>query len=147
MPNDGTEALELNYLALLRLCDRLEMIADCLPVADACLCLATTDELEQLVDATHALEEDALFPLLVAVNRVQLDKTIARLREEHFADSSSAREVSEILRGLAVGSPDLSADAIGYLLRSFFDAMRRHIRGELELMRLFLPQQAMGICL
>lgn len=145
MPNGGIEALEMNYVALLRLCDRLEMIADCLPGADSSICLAISDELEQLVDATHALEEEALFPLLVAVNRVELDKTIARLRQEHLSDSSSAEEVSEILRGLAVGRPDLSADAIGYLLRSFFDAMRRHIRGELELIRLFLPEQALGI--
>lgn len=145
MPNSCIEELELNYLALLRLCDRLEMIADCLPGSDSCICLATADDLEQLIYSTHALEEAALFPLLVALNRAELDKTIARLRQEHLADSSTAGEVSEILRGLAAGRPDLSPDAIGYLLRSVFDVMRRHILGVRELMRLFLPQQTMGI--
>lgn len=144
LPNSPIEALELNYQGLLDLCDVLEIIADNLPHADARLCLTIADTLEPLVDATHDLEEEAFFPMLAASNRDELKQTMARLRQEHLYDSSTAEEVGEILRAMATSRPALSPDAIGYLLRSFFNGMRRHVRGERELIQLFLPKQDDG---
>jgi hemerythrin-like domain-containing protein len=141
VPISRTEQLERNYRRLLDLCDTLEAIADSLPHPDARLCLVTIDALEPLVEQTHELEEYALFPILIASGRLELEQTVARLRLEHLSDSSSASEVSEALHALVAGRPMLSPDAVGYLLRSFFDSMRRHVRGEIELLRLFLPQQ------
>jgi hypothetical protein len=140
LPSFRIEALELSYQGLLDLCDLLEVIADGLPDADGRLCIGTADALEPLVAATHVLEEEVLFPMLAASNRSELKHTMARLRREHLSDSYTAEEVSEALHSLVAGRPALSPDAIGYLLRSFFEGMRRHVRGELELIRLFPPE-------
>lgn len=139
LPNGGTASLERNYRKLLDACDELEAIADSLPRPDLRLCVAAADTLEPLVEATHELEEAVLFPVLTASGRRELLETMTRLRREHLADSSTAGEVSEALHDLAIGRSTLSPDATGYLLRSFFDSMRRHVHGELELLRLVLP--------
>jgi hemerythrin-like domain-containing protein len=140
LPNSQTEQLEANYQNLLELCDVLEIIADSLPQPDPGLCLATADVVQILIEDTHSLEEDVLFPLLAATARPEVNQTMARLRQEHRADSVTAEEVSEALRDIATGRSVLSADAVGYLLRSFFDSMRRHVYGELEMMQLFVPR-------
>lgn len=140
LPNNPIGVLELSYQGLLDLCDVLEIIADNLPHVDARLCLSTADTLEPLVDVTHDLEEEALFPMLAASNLAVLTQTMVRLRREHLYDRSSVGEVGEILRAMATGKPELSSDAIGYLLRSFFVGTRRHVRGELELIQIFQPK-------
>lgn len=139
LANGGTALLERNYRKLLEACDGLEAIADSLPRPDLRVCVATAETLEPLVDATHRIEEAVLFPLLTASGRPELLETMTRLRREHLVDSSTAGEVSEALQQLAVGQSGLSPDATGYLLRSFFDSMRRHIHGELELLQQVLP--------
>ena len=141
LPNSRTGPLERIYQQLLDLCDVLEAIADSLPHPDAGLCITTADALEPLVELTHVLEEDVLFPILVASSRPELNQTVARLRREHLSDMATAGEVSDALRAVASSSSPLSPDAVGYLLRSFFDSMRRHVYGELELIQLFLPER------
>lgn len=143
-PNRRTEPLEKSYQQLLDLCDVLEAIADSLPHPDAGLCLATADALEPLVELTHRQEEDVLFPILAASSRPELNQTVARLRREHLSDMATAGEVTDALRGVASSSSPLSPDAVGYLLRSFFDSMRRHVYGELELIQLFVPGRSEG---
>lgn len=139
LPNSRTGPLEQSYQQLLDLCDVLEAIADSLPHPDAGLCITTADALEPLVELTHVQEEDVLFPILLASNRPELNQTVARLRREHLSDMATAGEVSDALRGVASSTSPLSPDAVGYLLRSFFDSMRRHVYGELELIQLFVP--------
>lgn len=140
-PNGGTGALELNYRQVLTVCDVLEGIADALPRVDTRLCMETADTIEPLMERTHELEEGVLFPILAASGRQELNRTIARLRQEHLTDMCTAGEVSDTLRAMAIGHAALSPDAQGYLLRAFFDSMRRHVHGELELLRLMLPNQ------
>ena len=49
-------------------------------------------------------------------------------------------EIEEALLDWAGGIPGLSPDAIGYLLRSFFESVRRHVRTEQDLLLLlFTP--------
>ena len=141
LPNSRTGPLEQSYQRLLDLCDMLEAIADSLPQPDARLCLTTADALEPLVERTHVLEEEVLFPILAASCRPELNQTMARLRREHLSDTATAGEVSDALREVASGSSTLSPDAVGYLMRAFFDSMRRHVYAELELIQLFLPDQ------
>ncbi len=138
LPASRTEPLETSYRHMLTLCDRLEEIADALPRIDARLCVTTADALEALVEKTHELEENVLFPLLVASGRPEMNQTVARLRQEHLFDSSAAQEVSETLRDMAGGHQALPIDAVGYLLRAFFEGMRRHVHGELDLLGLVL---------
>lgn len=140
-PDRRTGPLERSYQQLLDLCDVLEAIADSLPHPDAGLCITTADALEPLVKLTHGQEEDVLFPILAASSRPELNQTVARLRREHLSDMATAGEVTDALRAVASSSSPLSPDAVGYLLRSFFDSMRRHVYGELELIELFLPDR------
>ena len=139
VPHSRMEQFEQNYQRLLDLCDALEVIADSLPHPDTRLCLATADALEPLVEEIHSLEESALFPVLMASGRPELEQIVVRLRQEHVTDSGTAGEVSEALHALIAGQSPLSPDAVGYLLRAFFDSMRRHVHSETELLRLFLP--------
>lgn len=141
LPNSRTGPLERSYQQLLDLCDLLEAIADSLPHPDAGLCIATADALEPLVELTHVLEEDVFFPILAASGRPELNRTVARLRREHLSDMATAGEVSDALHDVVTSRSTLSPDAVGYLLRSFFDGMRRHVYGELELIQLFLPER------
>ena len=56
-----------------------------------------------------------------------------RLRQEHAFDSATALEIQDALTALATGTPALSADATGYLLRAFFESLRRHVHAEQDL--------------
>ena len=134
VPHHRLEALEEVYDELLALCDGLETVADSLPHAvTPRLCLTLAAGLEPLVARTQQLEEEALFPLLASSHSRQWGPTLARLRAEHPADHSIAAEVSEALHDLGNGRAALSPDAMGYLLRSFFESMRRHVQGAREL--------------
>ena len=138
--NSRVAALEQSYDELLALCDALEAVADGLPYAvNARVCLGLSASLEPLLARTHGLEEAVLFPLLAASQNPQLSQTLERLRQEHLADHSTAAEVGECLHDLGAGRPTVSADAIGYLLRSFFESMRRHVQSERELLAMARP--------
>ncbi len=134
VPPHRLDPLEQTYGELLALCSGLEIVADSLPHATTPrMCLTLAASLEPLVERTHRLEENLLFPLLEASKNPQWGPTLARLRAEHPADLSAAAEVSEALHDLGHGRSALSPDAMGYLLRSFFESMRRHVQSEREL--------------
>ena len=140
LPNRRIEALEQSYGELLALCDALEAVADSLPhTINARTCTKLSDAAEPVIARVHRVEEEALFPLLATSQKPQLSRTLARLREEHLTDHSVAAEVSEALHGLGTGQSKLSADAVGYLLRSFFESMRRHVQGVHELIAMVPP--------
>ncbi len=60
--------------------------------------------------------------------------TLNRLRFEHCEDECFAEELTEALNALGSGNPDVNIEAIGYMLRGFFEAMRRHIAFESEML-------------
>ncbi|MGV8833430.1 MAG: hemerythrin domain-containing protein [Devosia sp.] len=145
LPNRPIEALEQSYAELLALCDGLEEVADTLPHdVSPRICLTLAAGLEPLIAQMHGLEEEALFPLLEASQSPQLSQTLARLRHENLADQSTAAEVSEALHDLGTGRSALSPDAMGYLLRSFFESMRRHVQSERELIAMVPPTASDG---
>jgi hemerythrin-like domain-containing protein len=123
------------YSDLLDMCDMLEAVADGLPnnVPPAhCAQLAT--EIVDLLTRTHREEEAILLPLLAASPRPELRQLARRLRAEHDYDGDAVIEVSEALLAVAARHPLHSADATGYLLRSFFEGLRRHVRAERDLL-------------
>lgn len=138
MTGDPTfHALNRCYERLLSTCDALEALADSLPgpiPADHCRALA--DMTVRLVAETHALEDKVLLPVLASSTRRELRVVAERLRQEHEFDNQAAIEIEDALTDLASGRATLSADAVGYLLRSFFESVRRHVHAEQDLLML-----------
>lgn len=133
-PLQPTGALEAAYGEMLSLCDGLEAIADALPEhIDARPCHRIAAELEPALLRLQQAETNELFPLLALRSDAG---AIARRHKTHIADGAAAAEVTDALNGLLRGEPRPAPDALGYLLRAFFEGMRRHIAAETEWLRL-----------
>jgi hemerythrin-like domain-containing protein len=118
----------------LRLCAELEMIADSLPAnVNRQKCIYAAKALGPMIKGLHHYEENVLFPALEMRGLAgDLAKTLARLKFEHFEDECFAEELSERLLLLGAGGGDVNMEATGYMLRGFFEAIRRHIAFERE---------------
>lgn len=118
----------------LALCAELEEIADSLPSAvNRQKCIYAAKALGPLIQGIHRYEESILFPQLQADPRAgnQIDATLERLKFEHCEDECFAEELTDAL--LKLGSGDrVNMEAIGYMLRGFFEGIRRHIAFERE---------------
>jgi hypothetical protein len=124
---------------IVSLCAELEHLADSLQQKGArqrCLMLARS--IAPTVVRCHRFEEDVLFPALLEISKTtaDLEATIETLRGDHLEDECFAEELQDALLGYGSGSTTLSADAMGYMLRSFFLAERRHMAYEAQVLRL-----------
>ncbi|WP_051213980.1 hemerythrin domain-containing protein [Maritalea myrionectae] len=129
------------------LCGRLELIADLLPdQADPTLCKFTSDGMVKTLSDAQTFEEKELFPALEAVGALESDmsKIIAQLRDEHYEDLCFAEEIRENLRTIIEGEPTQSANATGYMLRGFFEKLRRHMAYERHLTASLRQKKAPG---
>lgn len=118
---------------MLGMCDMLESIADSLPHLDPKACASAAALLEPLVTRVHKFEEESVFPAFAgAAPSAALDKTIARLKAEHCEDECYAEELSDALNKVSRSAESVSPETLGYMLRGFFEAMRRHIAFERE---------------
>ena len=130
--------LEACYGQLMTWCDLLEAIADFLPChLDERLCDTLTEGLLPLLQTTQCLEEQVIcahLPLIMEGD----EQTEARehRRIERIGDLEGAREVVDVLLSLKSGQCRLSWDAVGYLLRSFFCATRKHVKAERQIVLL-----------
>lgn len=116
------------------LCDSLEWIADSLPYRlDRPHCLQIANLICPLIKRAHASEEALMFPH-VAAARVDGGQVVEGLRLEHIEDECFAEEIQFELQKIATDQPVLAPEATGYMLRGFFEGLRRHVRHELELM-------------
>ncbi len=135
----SNDTLDGSHQLLLGLCDSLEDIADALPYQiNPVLCGQVAERLERLVQNTHQLEEDVLFPQLIAGGGTQAQSIIKRLRHEHVIDSGAANEIADALTTMVRTGRSQAPETLGYLLRSFFESVRRHVQSERELARLFV---------
>jgi len=133
-----TDAVSLDWLkkahdAQLTLCEALEEIADSLPAnINRQKCIYAAKSLVPLVNGIHRYEEEALFPLLerLQAGDRQLADAIARLKFEHVEDECFAEELTDTLTRLGSGDRSVNAEAAGYMLRGFFESIRRHIAFE-----------------
>ncbi len=75
-----------------------------------------------------------LFPAArrIHADNVQLASTLERLRYEHWEDESFAEEVTEALMSFVTEPQHRNTDKLAYMLRGFFEGLRRHIAFERE---------------
>jgi hemerythrin-like domain-containing protein len=125
-------SLKLAHSEMQDLCEMLEGIADSLPHnLNAGTCSKAAATLEPLVKRVHVFEEQEVFPKYAAANPgPSTTEMLARLREEHCVDECYAEELSDALRRVSSASDPISPDTLGYMLRGFFEAMRRHLAFE-----------------
>lgn len=121
----------------LSLCDALEVLADELPVvSDRSRCLVVARAIPLLLERAHRLEEKILFPVLhrKAERLPDMTRTINRLRYEHIEDECYAEELHEALAAHGRGHAKPSSETLGYMMRAYFSASRRHIRFDNEIL-------------
>ncbi|WP_235984425.1 hemerythrin domain-containing protein [Mesorhizobium neociceri] len=128
------DLMNLAHLEKLRLCSALESIADGLPNVDCARWLGTANAIVPLLRDIHNFEETVIFPAYKAcLTSAEVDLgTTGRLRLEHIKDQCFAGELAETLLAIGKGDPIESAEAIGFMLRGFFEGLRRHIAFERE---------------
>ncbi|NNF81038.1 MAG: hemerythrin domain-containing protein [Rhizobiales bacterium] len=125
--------VKLNHDQHLQLCDLLEEIADSLPDrVDERQCVYAADALRYRVNIHHQLEEEVLFPRLMAraTGDRELRGILNRLADEHRTDEGHCEEAIELLTKLSHGMPPPNVEAAGYMLRGLFEGLRRHIAFE-----------------
>nr|WP_316654577.1 hemerythrin domain-containing protein [uncultured Gellertiella sp.] len=118
----------------LALCRELENIADSLPSSiNRQKCIYAAQALQPLMKATHDYEESVFFPWLETSGAASpaLGETLTRLKFEHFEDECYAEDLVDVLLKLGRAEP-VNVEATGYMLRGFFEALRRHIAFERE---------------
>ncbi|MBW8446786.1 MAG: hemerythrin domain-containing protein [Arenimonas sp.] len=125
----------------LALCGELEEIADSLPAnVNRQKCIYAAKSLGPLIKGVHHYEENILYPWLESSsqNLEHLRETLDRLKFEHFEDECFAEELTDALLKLGSGSA-VNMEAVGYMLRGFFEGIRRHIAFEREYLLQRLP--------
>ncbi len=118
----------------LALCLELEEIADSLPASvNRQKCIYAAKALGPLIKGIHHYEETVLFPQMQASPEANdhLAMTLERLKFEHCEDECFAEELTDALLRLGSGSA-VNMEAVGYMLRGFFEGLRRHIAFERE---------------
>lgn len=112
-------------------------MADSLPnEIDRMHCAHLSRRVPKLITVNWKINQDVIFPALLRSHDGDVaslsERTARRLTNERLTDQGYALEVSELLAGLAVGRCGHEMNAVGYLLRSFFEVSRRTAAFELE---------------
>jgi len=136
--NQVIATMRNNLATQLLLCEQLEAIADSLPgEIDTQKCLLAARTLYPAIKRAHDFEEGEVFPLLSAEIDSRdsgalspLASSLERLRYEHWEDESYAEELTDALSGKITDAAN--AETVGYMLRGFFEGLRRHIAFENE---------------
>ncbi|MCP4072347.1 MAG: hemerythrin domain-containing protein [Hyphomicrobiales bacterium] len=129
------KVLQSNLNAQLELCRKLEEFADNLPNdVDAQNCLTLARIISPILRQAHEFEESTLFPELKKnfSEDAQLMATLERLRFEHWEDESFADELRESMVNFAGEFDSELVNSLSYMLRGFFEGVRRHAAFERE---------------
>ena len=127
--------MKQHFSLQLELCDQLEAIADALPqTIDRQKLLIIARSIFPTLKMAHYFEEKRIFPhiLVEAESQSNLNRSLERLKYEHWEDESFAEEVTDGLIKFVSDSTRPSADTLAYMLRGFFEGLRRHIAFESE---------------
>jgi len=114
-------------------CDRLEAIADALPVVPQRESLSELIALLQFGIPAHCRhEEEELKDALASSEEGQawLRQAASLIIEEHHENETIMLELAEALEDYGDRQDTTRADALGYLIRHFFSQMRRHMAWE-----------------
>ena len=136
VPMGPAELMMETHKDQLVLCHRLEFIADSLPYfVDRQTCIGVARTLGPLIRRAHKLEEEIVFPAVRDHWKAleNIEKTLERLRYEHLEDECFAEELHDALMAYGCGEKRPGPDAFGYMLRGFFEGLRRHIAFEQEM--------------
>lgn len=117
----------------LALCDRLEEIADSLPSEVSRFeCEAVARAIVPLLESAQRFEEEVVFPYCeeLRLDGPSIAGSFERLKAEHREDMSYGEEVAEALLVIGTQRPVPGAEALGFMLRGFFGALRRHVAFE-----------------
>jgi hypothetical protein len=126
------------------LCDLLEVIADTLPDRlNYENCRRAAALVGPLLRLAHEAEEAQLFPRIAAVH-LHGAAVVERLRLEHLEDEAFGEEVQYELHRLSCRRPVLAPETTGYMLRGFFECLRRHVLHERQLLDSLPPVVAEG---
>ncbi len=115
------------------LCNLLEALADSLPYdLDKNLVQVAVSILSNSWPKHLELEEKCLFPLLRqrASDDTRVHGVLERLEIEHDDDEDRADELVSALRAYLDVGALRNPESLGYMLRGFFEAQRRHIGWE-----------------
>lgn len=139
-----SEELEHHMQAQLALCDELEGIADSLPNEISTYhCLLAAQRIYPIIKSAHIFEETKLFPVIEDSDMLNVSATMDRLHGEHWADEEYSHELSESLKDFVAGR-DNNSEKLGYMLRGFFEGLRRHIAFEREFVAPILNSSSSG---
>ena len=126
---EGVRNLQAQHSSLGTLCGVLERVADDLP-SDVKLC-SVAEARELLADFIDNVRREAGGTLDDA--KIATPGAIGGLFRERRKDALLAEEVLDALNGYVAGERRLNANALGYLLRSFFDRIHQRIALEREM--------------
>lgn len=120
--------LKLSQADMRDMCALLEDIADSLPHnLNPSDCAKAAESLQPLIKRIHAFEESEIFPRYAAMNPgASTEDMLDQLRDEHCVDECYAEELCDALLRVSSASNPISPDTLGYMLRGFFESMRRH---------------------
>ncbi|PPJ44925.1 hemerythrin domain-containing protein [Rhizobium sp. KAs_5_22] len=135
--------LKQNHEDLLGLCRSLEELADSLPFAiNEKQCREVSDTVLPLLARTQEFEEQLLFPDLDrSAGSCFTAMMIERLKNEHRCDRLAAEEISLTLKAMLRGHCGLTFETIGYMLRGFFECVRRHVAAEKAMIDQLIPME------
>jgi len=146
LKQEMADTLQANLNAQFELCQNLEELADKLPYnVDLQKCLSLARVISPVLKQAHDYEEHMLFPKLRDwfSDNDQLMATLERLRFEHWEDESFADELREGLISLARGHDSEMTTSLPYMLRGFFEGVRRHAAFEREhILPILIARQA-----
>lgn len=128
----------------LTLCRELEDIADSLPSSvNRQKCIYAAKALGPSIRDIQHYEETVLYPWLKQRSSdPAFDTTLERLKFEHFEDSCFAEELTDILLKLGAGV-SVNTEAVGYMLRGYFETVRRHIAFERDFLLKDFPEDTL----
>ena len=119
----------------LAMCLKLEAIADSLPnIFDKDLWLKSSQSISPVLEKAHSFEELELYPALLRQKGAELRfaDVLKRLESEHHNDEDYAENVAHAIGNYVKHNDHNKAESLSWMLRGFFESIRRHIAFERE---------------